>query len=103
MSAVANEDVQRCKVAVERLPSMQLAEHLENAVNFPARCPFRPSLAGARQERAELPVSCVLEHETVEDRTAVLRSRTGGHQGKFVEYANRPRMSVEQVAEVRLA
>ena len=61
------------------------------------RAGFRPSLAGAGQERAQVAVARVLERQAVED--AVHRA----HQRKRVEDANRARMSVEQLAEVRLA
>ena len=54
-------------------------------------------LRGARQERAQIAVPRVLEREAVE------HAAVGAHQRKRVEHANRARMRVEQLAEVRLA
>ena len=51
----------------------------------------------ARQERAQVAVARVLERQAVED------AAVGAHQRKRVEDADRARMAVEQLAEVRLA
>ena len=96
-AALADEDVHRREVAVEHLAAVQLAEHLEDARDLAPRRALGPALAGAVQERAEVAVARVLEGEAVED------AAVGAHEGKRVEDADRPRMAVEQLAEVRLA
>ena len=60
-AAVADEDVQRREVAVERLAAVQLAEHLEDARDLAARRRLGPALRRARQERAQVAVPRVLE------------------------------------------
>ena len=95
--AVADEDVQRCEVAVERLAAVQLSKHLEDTRDFASRGGLRPPLGGAGQEGAQVAVARVLEREAVQHLSV------GAHQRKRVEDANRPRMSVQQLPEVRLA
>ena len=46
-AAVADEHVQRREVAVQHLPAMELAEHLEDARDLAPRGRFRPPLAVA--------------------------------------------------------
>src|SRR5262249_11372809 len=97
-SAVADEDVERRQVAVEKLSAVELLEDREDAGDFAARHALRPSLAGrSREEAAEVAVPRVFEDEVVE-RTAL---RAG--QREAVEEANRTRMVLEELPEVGLA
>jgi len=94
---VADEHVQRRQITVQRLAAMQLAEHFEDAGDFAPRRRLGPSLAGPRQERAQIAVARVLERE------AVQHAAIGPHQRKGIEHANRAGVVVEQLADVRFA
>ena len=94
--SVADEDVQRREVAVQRLPAMQLAEDLEDAGNLAARRRFTPAFAAAAEKRAEIAVARILEHQAVQDRTVL------AHQRKGIEDGDRAGMAVEQLPDVRL-
>ena len=95
--SIADEDVQRGEVAVQGLAAVELAQHFENPGDFPSRPGLGPSLAAPGQERAQVAKARVLEREAVEDLSV------GANQGKGVVDANRPRMSVQQLSEVRFA
>ena len=96
-TAVADEDVERRQVAMERLAAMELAEHLEDSCDLPTGEPFRPSLPGVREEAAQISVTRVLERQAVEHLAV------GAHQRESIEHANRARVSVEELSEIRLA
>src|SRR5439155_13054539 len=66
MPVVADEDVQRREVAMQRLPAVQLAEDAEDAGDLAARGRLRPALAAAREKRAQVAVARVLEREAVQ-------------------------------------
>ena len=51
-AAVADEHVQRREIAMEQLPAMQLAEHLEDAGNLAARGRLPASRGSARCRNA---------------------------------------------------
>ena len=97
MTAVAHEDVDGREVAVQHLAAVQLAEDLEDAGDLAPRGSLRPSAAVLAQVRAEVAVRRVLEREAIMDVAGVAREREG------VEDANRPRMTVEELAEVGFA
>jgi hypothetical protein len=61
------------------------------------RARFRPLLAGALQEPPEVALARILEREAVQN------GAIGARQRKGVENADRPRMPVQQLSEVRLA
>src|SRR5439155_1119385 len=97
--AVADEDVQRCEIAMKCLAAVQLSEHLEETGDLAPCRRLRPAFAGPRQERAEVAIARVLEREAVQN----LFVWAGVAQnGESVENANRAGMSVEQLPEVRL-
>src|SRR5262249_44796812 len=50
LAAFADEYVQRRQIAMEQLPPMELAEHLEDAGDLAASGGFRPGLLDAAQE-----------------------------------------------------
>jgi hypothetical protein len=93
---LADEHVQRCEVAMERLPAMQLAQHLEDAGNFAPRRRFTPSRAAAPEERAEISVARILEHQAIQDPSVL------AHQRKRIVDGDGARMTVEQLPDVRL-
>ena len=96
-AAVAHEDVHRREVAVQHLAAVQLAEHLQDARDLAPGRALGPALAGALQERAQVAVARVLEREAVEQPAVRAHEREG------VEDADRARVPVEQLPEVRLA
>src|SRR5262245_37320814 len=97
MTAVADEDIERREIAMERVAAVQLAEDLEDARNLATRDRFVPSLRAAREKGAEIAVACVLEGQAVQDGAVPT------HQRKVIEHANRTRMAVEQLPEIRFA
>ncbi len=74
---------------VEQLPAVQLAEHLEQAGDFPAHDGLGPAAIGAVQERAQVPMARVLERQAVEDPCV------GSRQRKLVEGLDRARVAVQ--------
>ena len=82
---------------MQQLPAVQLAEDLQDAGDLAAGGPLRPSSAGPREECAQIAVARVLERQDVEDGLRRPQQR------KRVEDANRARVILEQLAEVRLA
>jgi hypothetical protein len=93
---LAHEHVQGGEIAVEGLPAMQLAQHLENAGNFAPRRRFTPSRAAAPEERAEIAVARILEHQAIQNPSVL------AHQRKRVVHGDGARMTVEQLPDVRL-
>src|SRR5262245_33277150 len=82
---------------MQHLAAVQLAEHLKDARDFPARCSFAPALAGSMKKRAEIAVPRILQCEAIQK----LAVRPGRRER--VEHANRARMVVEHLTEVRFA
>ena len=82
---------------MEQLPAVQCAEHLEQAGDLAAHDGLGPAATGAVQERAQVPMTRVLEHQAVEDPFV------GSRQRELVEDLDRARVAVQQLAEVRLA
>ena len=74
----------------------QLAQHLQKAGNLATRRLLPPALAGSMEIRAQVAMTCVLEGETVK------RAVEGRQDREGVVHANRARMIVERLAEVRL-
>src|SRR6185503_5361830 len=65
--ALAHEHVQGREVPVEHLPSVELAQDLEDAGDLAPRDRLPPALARARKVRAQVAVARVLEGQAVED------------------------------------
>ena len=81
---------------MQHLAAVQLVEHLQDAGDLAARRRLREALLRSLEMRAEIAVRGVFHRQAVE-HLAVAEQR------KRVEDANRARMAVEQIAEVRLA
>jgi hypothetical protein len=96
-ATLADEDVERRQVAVQHLAAVQLAEHLQDARDLTPRGRLRPAPARAMEEGTEVALPRILQGKAVEN-AAVL-----SQQGKGVEHADRTRMIVQELAEVRLA
>ncbi len=96
LMAVADEDVERRQVAMEQLTTMQLAEDVEDSRDLAPGGLLRPAAGMASQVRAQIAETRVLEGE------AIAHPALRQHR-KRVENADRPRMLVEQLPEVRLA
>ena len=80
---------------MEQLAAVQLAEHFQDAGDLAAHRRFAPPAAVALQERAQVAVRRVLECQAIQGRLAGRDEREG------VEHADRPRVIVEQLSEVR--
>src|SRR5262249_34160652 len=97
VASVADEDVERREVAMERVAAMEPAEHFEDAGDFASGDRLVPSLRGAREVGAEIAVARVLERQAIKHFTA--RSQ----QRECIERPNRARVAVEEQAEVGFA
>ena len=82
---------------MEHLAAVELAEHFEDARDLAPGRLLGPALARMMQVRAEVAVPRVLE------RQAVQNLPVRAEQRKRVVDADRPRMPVEQLPEVRFA
>ena len=94
---VADEHVHGREIAMQQLAAVKLAEDVEDAGDLAAHGALGPALFLPMQVGAEITVRGVFEHQVVDD------GRVPAHMRKGVEHANRARMVVEQLAEVRLA
>ena len=78
---------------------MQPAQHLEDAGDLPPGRALGPALRGALEERAQIAVTRVLEREAVQQAWP----RANANERKCVVHADRLRLLLEHLAEVRLA
>ncbi len=97
--SLAHEDVERREIPMEQLPAMQLAENLEDARDLTSHGGFRQATFRSLQERAQVSVRRVFERQRVEERGGLL---VHAEQRELVEDADRPRMTVEELTEIRL-
>src|SRR5262249_42581260 len=94
---LADEDVHRREVAVEHLPAVQLSEDLQDPRDLAPGRGLGPAASRRVQERAEVPLLRPLEREAVED------AGLSAHERERVVDPDRPRVVVQELAEVRLA
>src|SRR5207247_3713091 len=87
--------VHRREVAMQHLAAVELAEDFEDARDLAPHERLGPACGVAFEKRAEIAVARVLERKAVEHAFA------GAHQRKGVEHANRARVIVEELPEVR--
>src|SRR5207249_10567675 len=97
MRPVAHEDVHRGQIAMEELAAVELPEDFQDPCDLAPRRALGPRSARALEERAEVAVPRVLEGEVVERALVRLRHH------EPVEDADRPRVSLEKLAEVGFA
>ncbi len=95
--AVADEDVEGRQVAVQELAAVQLAEHLEHAGDLAPGAGLAPRPGRACQVRAEVAVRSVFERQHVE------HPAVGPQHREAVEDLDRPRVRLQELAEVGLA
>ena len=97
LPAIADEQVHRRQVAVQRLAAMQPPQDVEDAGNLAAHGRLGPAFLRAAEERGEIAVPRIFERKVVQHLPV------GAHERKHVVHADRARVPAEQLAEIRLA